>query len=250
MQPPAKAQTISLNYARLPIISELYDGAEPSLGSSTRIDRVFTSYDEVEIKFKLNFKSLIIIPLILISLTQVWFSNPNIWMPITNSLIVLMGAWFALVNINIYLATRSQTPSWFSLEQLCSLPTYIGFTKDAHSSELPHHVYKLTSYKWQRRVYRKVESYVPVCELLVSEIMSQATLFDNLESLRAFVDTRIAAVGCRVKNVNVPTSVVIDGINRPLDSTVLQSTKIIVTALLSLSFLRNTEQGFCGGSLA
>lgn len=249
IQQPTNTDTLSLEGTKLPIIADMGDGVDPDFAASITYSRVFKNFTEIELAWRWYWYPL----LMLIPAVMLYVISNNVddsLFPLILSYFIggLSITIFVAKSFQNYLATRRKTPSWFTLHKLGPLSTFVGFTKDAKSSDLPHNLYEITSYRQQGQVYRKIVQYVPVCELLVNEIMSQATLFDSYDSINAFVETRIAAVGCRVKNINVPTTAIVNGWGQRLEMTTLQTTKLIVKASLYLTLQTSIEQGFCLGS--
>lgn len=251
IEKPVQVDTLSFEGVKLPIIADMGDGVAPDFAASFTLERVFKNFTEIELTWRWYWYPL----LLLIPALCFYVVSHNVdeyLMPrILSYFIGLVSiTLFIARSLSNYLAARRKTPSWFTLHKLGPLSTFVGFTKDAKSSDLPHNLYEITSYRQMGQVYRKIVQYVPVCELLVNEIMSQATLFDSYDSIDAFVETRIASVGCRVKNLNVPSTAIVNGWGQKLEMTTLQTTKLIVKASLYLTLQTSIEQGFCLGSSA
>lgn len=223
----------------LPLLADLRDGEKPSLIPSEYIENLFLPYtkersstdgffyDKVKI---LSGSFCFIMSLSLRSFTIM--SHPvHIWLRV---FLFVSGAVLCYLG---KISAVAGDVSWFSLHKQSLIDSKIGFSKDDNAKKSKIYRYRVRSrLRLKTNEYKVTEAYWAVSHDLISEIMSQASILTNLDSINAFVDTRIASLSSRLKNLNLDL--------RNVNCGVLQSTKLICTALLSKTMMEAKGQGF------
>lgn len=241
----------------LPLFNDIRDGIMPSLSYLTTPDDM--TFDPAKMHtrstvFTFSFILKLSLSLFLINGLFSWYR----WTP-RLTILALANMCYPNSNINLYLFismagsfsflcyslynsfiyTEGEV-SYYKLCKISNISTTNCISRDRSSLITQQTHYQLKSYKNEGHYYRATVLNCAVSETLINEILSQAIAFSNVESIQAFVSTRLASLSTRIKNLVHDSTA--------YDLGVLQSAQVICTSILAKNLLQTRRQGFVRGS--